>query len=133
MLLSGYTLTGFLFAGLISGGVYFYKNRFILKSVLKASISYYFPSEKQSFSIEGKIMKIPLGEFFVYLPFDEQREIEMSLIEVFGIDDKGNKIDLTQKPGVPYLFTAEDMGLEKIIVNDIDSSNVYEGKERLPI
>jgi len=49
------------------------------------------------------------------IPFDQAKAKHMRRRNVYLIKD-GEKIEITHKPGVPYLITAKEMGGEKIIV-----------------
>lgn len=56
----------------------------------------------------------------VCVPYDRKKSMKMLRKTVFLIKDneteKTNKIDITHKPGIPYLLTPKQMGGIKIIV-----------------
>lgn len=54
-------------------------------------------------------------EYKVCVPYDRTKSRAMLRKEVFLLSDNG-KIDITHKPGVPYLLSAEKMGGVKIVV-----------------
>ena len=59
------------------------------------------------------------GKFHdIYVPYDRNKSSSMLRKKVFLICD-GQKIDLTQKPGIPYLVSAEHLGGTSIIIEDL--------------
>lgn len=103
---------------LISCG-FLYKNskkislisRFCLASIFKKKIcNYKIP--------DTNIMRVPIGDDFLSIPFDQTKEFDMCFITVHGIDNAGKNHDLTHLAGVPYAFSAEDLGLERILVTN---------------
>lgn len=66
----------------------------------------------------------------VFLPYNRRKSTAMLRKKVFLIKED-QKIDISQKPGIPYLVSAEDLGGEKIIVENLDGEIVhsYSGKE----
>lgn len=55
----------------------------------------------------------------IYVPCDKKKSTLMLRRKVYLIKD-GEKIDISQKPGVPYLVCAKDLGGEKIIVENLE-------------
>ena len=87
-------------------------SRFILAKIFKKKIC--------DHSISGtNIMRIPIGENFVTIPFDKTKEFDTSIITVHGIDNDGKTHNLTHLPGVPYSFSANDLSLKRIIVSNV--------------
>lgn len=58
----------------------------------------------------------------IYLPYSRKRIIPMLKKRVYLIKE-GEKIELNQKPGIPYLVSASNLGGSSIIVEDIDSNS----------
>ena len=54
----------------------------------------------------------------VYVPYDRKKSSSMLRKKVFLIKEN-EKIDISQKPGVPYLINAKQLGGQKIIVEDL--------------
>ena len=54
----------------------------------------------------------------VYIPYDRRKSVSMLRKRVFLLKDD-QKEDMTQKPGVPYLVSAKDLGGDSIIVEDL--------------
>ena len=66
----------------------------------------------------------------VYVPYDRKKSSSMLRKKVFLI--KGDeKIDISQKPGIPYLITAKQLGGSSIVVEDLsgDVIKVYNEDE----
>ena len=55
-------------------------------------------------------------EHKVCVPYDRSKSRPMLRKDVFLINDDDSRIEITHKPGVPYLLSAGDMGGSKIIV-----------------
>jgi hypothetical protein len=60
----------------------------------------------------------------VYVPYNRKRCTAMLRKKVYLIKD-GEKIELTQKPGIPYLICAANMGGTSIIVENLDGEQVF--------
>ncbi len=60
----------------------------------------------------------------IYIPYDRKKSIKMMKCKVFLYKDV-EKIDITQKPGVPYLVSASDLGGEKIVVENKEGKELY--------
>jgi hypothetical protein len=59
----------------------------------------------------------------VYVPYDRSKSTSMLRKKVFLLkEDK--KIELSQKPGIPYLVSAEQMGGSFIIIEDLSGNIV---------
>ncbi len=54
----------------------------------------------------------------IYVPYDRSKSSSMLRKRVFLIRN-GEKVDLTQKPGIPYLVSAEHLGGTAIIIEDL--------------
>lgn len=54
----------------------------------------------------------------IYVPYDRSKSSSMLRKKVFLIRD-GQKVDLTQKPGIPYLVSAEHLGGTAILIEDL--------------
>lgn len=46
----------------------------------------------------------------IHVPYDKNLIRKMTGSKVILIDESGNKIDITQKPGIPYLVTPKQLG-----------------------
>lgn len=57
----------------------------------------------------------------VYVPYDRSKSTSMLRKKVFLLKDE-KKIELVQKPGIPYLVSAEQMGGSSIIIEDLSGS-----------
>ncbi len=67
----------------------------------------------------------------ICIPYDNTKSRHMRRKKVYLIR-KGDKIEITHKPGIPYLLSSKDMGGDKIIVEK-DSKVVQEyGIEDVP-
>lgn len=72
----------------------------------------------------GHIITIPYlygGEQYkITLPYG--KAMAMSGIKATAVTVDGQQHDMTQQPGIPYLFTPQELGLQQIILN-----NTYNG------
>ena len=75
----------------------------------------------------------------ICVPYDRSKSRKMLRKEVFlvRLDDQENnnqenQIEITHKPGVPYLLSAKDMGGIKIIVIKDDETIREYGEEEIP-
>ena len=59
----------------------------------------------------------------VYVPYDRSKSSSMLRKKVFLIKN-GEKIELFQKPGIPYLVSAQDLGGEEIVVENLSGEIV---------
>ena len=57
----------------------------------------------------------------IYVPYDRRKSTYMLGKKVFLIKDE-EKIDISQKPGIPYLICASELGGENIIVEDLSGN-----------
>ena len=60
----------------------------------------------------------------IYVPYDRSKSTSMLRKKVFLIQSNGQKIDITQKPGVPYLVSADHMNGTQIIVENLSGETV---------
>lgn len=68
----------------------------------------------------------------IYLPYDRNKSTSMLTKKVFLIKEN-EKIDITQKPGIPYLVSAEQLGGESIVVENRDGDVLYTyEKDKIP-
>ena len=65
----------------------------------------------------------------LYVPYNRKKSTIMLRRRVFLIK-KGEKIDISQKPGVPYMICAADLGGESIIVEDLEGEAVHTFTEK---
>lgn len=59
----------------------------------------------------------------IYVPYHRNISTKMLRRKYILIKD-GARIDITQKPGVPYLVSAEDMGGQEILIEDREGNVV---------
>lgn len=71
------------------------------------------------------ILKISQGgkTHSVYVPYDRRKSTSMLRKKVYLLKE-GEKIDITQKPGIPYLVSAEMLGGETIIIEDSEGNEI---------
>ena len=69
----------------------------------------------------------------VYLPYDRRKSSQMMRRKVFLIKE-GEKTDISQKPGIPYLVSAQDLGGDLIQVEDLEGNvlNTFP-RDKIPI
>ncbi len=74
------------------------------------------PAEKS----KSALIKVSHGgkSHDIYVPYDRSKSSSMLRKRVFLIRD-GEKVDLTQKPGIPYLVSAEHLGGSQILIEDL--------------
>jgi hypothetical protein len=68
----------------------------------------------------------------VYLPYDRRKSTSMLRKKVYLL--KGNeKIDISQKPGIPYVVSASMLGGEFIIIEDPEGNIIKQySKDEIP-
>ena len=57
----------------------------------------------------------------VYIPYNRRKSTSMLRKKVFLLKGE-NKEEITQKPGVPYVVCAKDLGGQSIIVEDLEGN-----------
>jgi hypothetical protein len=57
-------------------------------------------------------------KYQVHVPYDKSLIRKMSNSKVNLVDNEGQSRDISQKPGIPYLVTSDQLGGEKIIIDD---------------
>jgi hypothetical protein len=68
----------------------------------------------------------------IYVPYDRKKSTSMLRKKVYLMKE-GEKIELTQKPGIPYLVSAKMLGGEEIIVENSEGEQIYVySKEEIP-
>ena len=70
----------------------------------------------------------------ICVPYDRSKSRKMLRKEVFlvRLDDHENRVEITHKPGVPYLLSAKEMGGIKIVVTK-DGETIREyGEDEIP-
>ena len=72
------------------------------------------------------ILKIKTGgkNHSVYVPFNRKISTPMLRKKVFLIKD-GSRIEISQKPGIPYLICANDLGGQSIEVENMDGDVIH--------
>lgn len=61
----------------------------------------------------------------IFIPYDRSKSTSMLMRKVYLIRD-GQEIELSQKPGVPFLVSAQDLGGDKIILKDFSGEHLHE-------
>ena len=113
-------------AGLFGSGYYMYyygidkvKN-YIIESVLEylKDKNNHDISFKQFGKSESAVILFEYGgkQSKVHIPYNRRKLVSMVSKKVFLIYHDGERIEITHKPGVPYLISAHEMGGEKIVV-----------------
>ena len=76
------------------------------------------------------ILKINHGgkSHSVYVPYNRKKSVAMMRKRVFLIKGE-EKIEITQKPGIPYIICAKDLGGESIVIEDLEGNIVKDYKE----
>ena len=120
-----YSVLGLISIGAISGAIYLSKYKSCLFPILKSLIQS--KTIDNTVILKEKILKIPCRDSFVYLPFDVSKETDMLLLQVCGIEEDGSEVDLTQLPGIPYLFSPKDIGFDSILVRGLERDFLYQG------
>ena len=130
-----------LLAGIFGGGyyMYYYGINNIKGYMIESAIEYLKNknnsnrdnvSFKQFGKSQSAIVMFEYGgkQSKVHIPYNRRKMVSMMRKKVFLIrptkdtDEEDEKIEITHKPGVPYLLSAREMGGNKIIVkkdNDI--------------
>ena len=68
----------------------------------------------------------------VYVPYDRKKSTSMLRKRVYLIKD-GQKLDISQKPGIPYLICASDLGGDSIVIANLDGDVVHTySKDQVP-
>jgi hypothetical protein len=67
----------------------------------------------------------------IRLPYDQTKVSKTGQYMVIGKDLNGEEIELTHQPGIPYLYNAEEMGLQSIEIYDLlnDTLETYTGTQ----
>lgn len=62
------------------------------------------------------ILKIPIADGFIYLPFKREKVFDMCVYDVDILDKNNNRHNITQIPGIPYHFSSNDLRVNSIHV-----------------
>ena len=73
------------------------------------------PSEKSA------VIRVSSGgkSHSIFVPYDRNKSTSMLRKKVFLMKEDGNKLDISQKPGVPYIISAAHLGGTQIIVENL--------------
>ena len=73
------------------------------------------PSDKSA------VIRVSSGgkSYSIFVPYDRNKSSSMLRKKVFLISENGNKLDISQKPGVPYLVSAEHLNGSQIIIENL--------------
>ena len=118
----------------VGGVIYIYGKRkleeYIVKRVLKEldnqieNEDMFKPMHKNS-----AVIKLVSGgkKHSIYVPYNSRKSTTMLRRRVYllkGETDNPEKIDISQKPGIPYLICARDLGGFSILVENLDGEVV---------
>ena len=84
--------------------------------------------------LNSAVIKVNSGgkSHSVYVPYDRKKSTPMLRKKVYLIKGE-EKIDISQKPGIPYIVSAQDLGGESIIVENLDGQVVFKfEKDQIP-
>ena len=118
-------------------GYYVIKNIFVgyVMSKVNEELNKRMEQEEEESSFKpmhtnSAILKINNGgkSHSVYVPYNRKKSIAMMRKRVFLIKGE-EKIEITQKPGIPYIICAKDLGGESIVIEDLECNIVREYKE----
>ena len=59
-------------------------------------------------------------KYKLFVPYNQSMVAKTAQYVVVGTNEEGKEIPLTQQPGVPYVVTPDDLGLQNITVYDLD-------------
>ena len=120
--------------GLLGIGYYTYKNYEKIKFILKFAKNF----TEESLSKDNELTLDYNDKYFkvngFVMPYDDSKSVEMQFIEVLGIDYEDQEHNLTHiKPGIPYMFSCDMIGMKKINVknNLNDQNEEYTGHQIL--
>ena len=113
--------------------LYKYKSniKFIFNICKNTILKRIYPGNKYELINENKIIKIACGEQYIYLPYDDLKSVDMNLIKSHGYTHDDKIYDITQHPGVPYLYSPSQLGLKKIVIYNHanDEEKIYNEEE----
>lgn len=128
-----YTSTGIIGCFFLYKGYYYSKRKieeYILKRVLnELNIRMKQEEDNEHFKpihSNSAVIKVNSGgkSHSVYVPYNRKKSTAMLKNRVYLI--KGDeKINISQKPGIPYIVCAEDLGGEFIIIENLDGDVIY--------
>ena len=134
-----YIFTAVILVGACCYGYYYYYGRKKIKEYIIVKLFEELDMRKS----EEKVMFKPLRknqsamvlfdhcgkQYKICVAYDMKKRVSMLSKKVFLIED-GEKIDITQKPGIPYSLSANEMGGERIIVEKSNKIiREYKGNE----
>ena len=85
-------------------------------------------NEDESFKVMGKTAQVKfdhLGKTHsIFIPYDRKISTSMLRKKVYLIKDD-DKIDISQKPGIPYTVCAKDLGGTSIVVENLTGEIIH--------
>ena len=60
----------------------------------------------------------------IFVPYDRSKSSSMLRKKVFLVQENGDRFDISQKPGVPYLVSADHLGGKQIVVENLSGETV---------
>jgi protein tyrosine phosphatase len=72
------------------------------------------------------------NEYRLVVPYSRRYVASMTQLKVELVYENGSRLDITQQPGIPYLFTANELGGKQIVVMNGDTGieHTYSLNER---
>lgn len=67
-----------------------------------------------------------MNTYVVWLPYDRSQVAAMSQFKVELLRNKGDPVNITQQPGIPYLVSATELGGHSIKVINTENGTKYE-------
>lgn len=114
---------------LITSTIYIFRHK-ILKSLTPYLVSYIVSytiksscnsKTERTFTVNGKHAIIKFMYFGsqckIYVPYDRKLVSKMSSSKIYLEKENGEKITLSQKPGIPFLVTPSQLGGNKITIH----------------
>lgn len=79
-----------------------------------------------------QILELRCLDHKIVLPYNDLRSVEMIYFDVKGYDRDGYEYELTQSPGIPYMFSAHMLGLERIeVFNQMNHEKIIYDNDKI--
>lgn len=129
-----------LYVGVVSATAVCYIYR---RSILKFATPYILSQigiamadNKSSSTIENNILNIEYSvdnsKYNLHLPYNRRKRVPMINLTVVAHFANGSEKNITQQPGVPYLFSPEMIGADFIVIkNCVNDKTIIYNKEEI--